>query len=160
MHVKAVSALDPRSKTLKFIPKEDRQTVWNLMLNKVKKGDTVQSLTSFDECPMKRSRYQYSSSEDEDSENEVTSTSMHKELLNYKHGTTADNDVYPLVWWKDRSSAYTRLSRLERKYLCTTATTVPCERLFSKAGNNVCRKRASLHSDNVNKLCCLNSWLN
>jgi len=35
---------------------------------------------------------------------------------------------------------------------------VPCERLFSLAGNVVSRRRASLNPTNGQKLVCLASW--
>ena len=65
----------------------------------------------------------------------------------------------PLEWWAAHAGAYGQLSSLARKYLASPATSVPCERLFSLAGNIIQKKRAALHSDNVNKLVCLSNWL-
>ena len=50
------------------------------------------------------------------------------------------------------------LKTVALRYLSTPATTVPCERLFSLAGNIVTQKRASLLPDNVEKLVCMASW--
>lgn len=65
----------------------------------------------------------------------------------------------PLEWWAAHTGAYGQLSSLAGKYLAAPAMSVPCERLFSLAGNIIQKKRAALHSDNVNKLVCLSNWL-
>ena len=38
---------------------------------------------------------------------------------------------FPLDFWRKNSQRYELLSRLEQKYLCVSASSVPCERLFS-----------------------------
>ncbi|KAI4801021.1 hypothetical protein KUCAC02_006184 [Chaenocephalus aceratus] len=65
----------------------------------------------------------------------------------------------PLQWWSTHEGAHPQLSALARKYLGSPATSVPCERLFSLAGNIVQKKRAALSSENVNRLVCLSNWL-
>uniref|UniRef100_A0A3Q3X9E4 HAT C-terminal dimerisation domain-containing protein n=1 Tax=Mola mola TaxID=94237 RepID=A0A3Q3X9E4_MOLML len=65
----------------------------------------------------------------------------------------------PLQWWSTHAGAHPQLSVLARKYLASPATSVPCERLFSLAGNIVEKKRAALSSENVNILVCLSKWL-
>ena len=57
-----------------------------------------------------------------------------------------------LQWWKVRSVNYKYLSKLAKKFLCNTATSVPSERIFSNAGNVVSQKRSCLSLQNVNRL--------
>ena len=57
----------------------------------------------------------------------------------------------PLEWWRlCAKSKY--LSKLAKKTLCNTATSVPSERIFSFAGNIVRKKRSCLSPNNVNCL--------
>ena len=62
----------------------------------------------------------------------------------------------PLEWWHENSNRYQGLSKLAKKYLCITATSVPSERLFSKAGELVSHKRSCLKPKNVDMLLFLN----
>ena len=62
----------------------------------------------------------------------------------------------PLNWWLEHKKNYPKLSKLAQKYLCVTATSVPSERLFSKAGELVSHKRSHLKPKNVNMLLFLN----
>ncbi|VVC41286.1 Ribonuclease H-like domain,Zinc finger C2H2-type,Zinc finger, BED-type,HAT, C-terminal dimerisation, partial [Cinara cedri] len=47
----------------------------------------------------------------------------------------------PLKWWKDNKNVYPCLFELMKKRLCVLATSVPCERIFSKAGQTLTEKR-------------------
>ncbi len=40
----------------------------------------------------------------------------------------------PLKWWESRAAVYPRLTKLMAERLCTVATSVPSERIFSKTG--------------------------
>ena len=51
------------------------------------------------------------------------------------------------------------LARLASKYLCACATSVPLERVFSKAGYIANHFRARLSAENVNKLVFLSNNL-
>ena len=62
----------------------------------------------------------------------------------------------PLEWWHENSNCYRGLSKLAEKYLCIMATSVPSERLFSKAGKLVSHKRSCLKPKNVDMLLFLN----
>ena len=72
------------------------------------------------------------------------------------HNATADatvevkkyiNDAYlprthdPLTYWKERAVIFPHLYVLAKKYLCMPATSVPCERIFSKAGEIIYKKK-------------------
>jgi len=43
-----------------------------------------------------------------------------------------------------------------KKRLCVLATSVPCERIFSKAGQTISEKRSRLSSKNFEKMIFLN----
>ena len=62
----------------------------------------------------------------------------------------------PLEWWSKNSRHYSTLVKLARKYLCITATSVPSERLFSKAGELISHKRSRMKPKNVNMFLFLN----
>ena len=50
----------------------------------------------------------------------------------------------PLEWWKVNQNLYPTLAHQVRKYLAISSTSVPCERLFSVAGNAITDKRNRL----------------
>ena len=58
----------------------------------------------------------------------------------------------PLEWWKSHHQSYPHLANMAQKYLGDVATSVPSERLFSTAGNNVNAKRSALDPENVESL--------
>ncbi len=62
----------------------------------------------------------------------------------------------PLSWWKENSIGFPLLQRLAKKYLTMQATSVPSERLFSKAGELISAKRSRIKPLNVNMFLFLN----
>ncbi|KAL4112258.1 hypothetical protein QTP88_016079 [Uroleucon formosanum] len=62
----------------------------------------------------------------------------------------------PLKWWKDNQNVYPCLFELMKKRLCILATSVPCERIFSKAGQTISEKRSRLSSKNFEKMIFVN----
>lgn len=62
----------------------------------------------------------------------------------------------PLKWWKDNQNVYPRLFELMKKRHCILATSVPCERIFSKAGQTITEKRSRLSSKNFEKMIFIN----
>lgn len=67
----------------------------------------------------------------------------------------------PLLWWKENEKRFGNLAPLAKKYLCILGTSVPSERLFSKAGELISIRRNRLKSKNVdmmifpNKICSI-----
>jgi hypothetical protein len=59
-------------------------------------------------------------------------------------------------WWQINEKGFPRLSALAKKYLSIPSTSVSSERIFSKAGNLITKKRTALKPDLVNKLVFLN----
>ncbi|XP_030763197.1 zinc finger BED domain-containing protein 1-like [Sitophilus oryzae] len=74
------------------------------------------------------------------------------EIKMYSEEANLDRKKDPLIWWSERQRVYPWLSQLAKKYLCICATSVPCERIFSKAGQIVTERRNRLKSKNVEKL--------
>jgi hypothetical protein len=50
----------------------------------------------------------------------------------------------PFEWWRQNKSRFPAVALLARKLLCVPAMSVPSERLFSKAGDVITKKRNSL----------------
>ena len=67
----------------------------------------------------------------------------------------------PLAYWTDHKNVYPNLYVLAIKFLCMPATSVPSERVFSKCGEIVCKKRNRLKPSTVEKIVFLNKniWL-
>lgn len=62
----------------------------------------------------------------------------------------------PLEWWKARAAIYPHLAKLAKQYLCIVATSVPSERIFSKAGQLISERRSRLKGKNVQIILFLN----
>ncbi|KAL0217292.1 hypothetical protein RCL1_007873 [Eukaryota sp. TZLM3-RCL] len=81
------------------------------------------------------------------------------ELEVYLKERTASQHQDPLEWWKVNEERFPALSILAKETLIVQATSVPSERLFSKAGDIVSQKRCRLNPLNVRVLTCLKSWM-
>ncbi|XP_045463692.1 zinc finger BED domain-containing protein 4-like [Harmonia axyridis] len=58
----------------------------------------------------------------------------------------------PLIWWKNKQHNFPNLAKLAREKLITVATSVPCERLFSKSEIVLSDRRNRLSNDKVTKI--------
>ena len=65
----------------------------------------------------------------------------------------------PLLWWKVNEKRFGFLAPIAKKYLCIPGTSVPSERLFSKAGELISIRRNWLKSKNVDMMIFLNKNL-
>ncbi|XP_063222172.1 E3 SUMO-protein ligase ZBED1-like [Bacillus rossius redtenbacheri] len=65
----------------------------------------------------------------------------------------------PLTWWFERREVYPTLFQLAKKRLCVVATSVPCERVFSKAGQIITDRRSRLSGKSVSQILFLNENL-
>ncbi|XP_064467904.1 E3 SUMO-protein ligase ZBED1-like isoform X2 [Ornithodoros turicata] len=63
----------------------------------------------------------------------------------------------PLSWWRDRKQLYPRVHETMKSRMCIPATSVPCERMFSKAGQVATEARNRLSGKNVRTLMFLNA---
>jgi hypothetical protein len=65
----------------------------------------------------------------------------------------------PLAYWRNHQNVYPHLFNLAKKNLCSPASSVPCERVFSKSGEVVSKKRNRLSPKTVEKIMYLNKNL-
>lgn len=86
----------------------------------------------------------------------VSSTLLIRQYNELAHVPRTQN---PMAFWKAHSSTMPELSKLSKKYLCIPATSVPSERLFSKAGLIANDRRNRLKPKHVDMLVFLNSCL-
>ncbi|XP_029289099.1 uncharacterized protein LOC115009315 [Cottoperca gobio] len=59
----------------------------------------------------------------------------------------------PLQYWKSNERAYPHLHELALKCLCSPCSSVPCERVFSKAGELVSKRRNRLGAKHFRNCC-------
>lgn len=85
----------------------------------------------------------------------VTSRAL-VEVQRYLEEAIQNRNSDPLKWWFENKHNYPYLSQLARKMLCALGTSVPCERVFSKAGQVLSDRRSSLSSKKVQMLLFLN----
>lgn len=62
----------------------------------------------------------------------------------------------PLTWWEERKKIYPALYTIAKQRLCIVATSVPCERIFSKTGLITNDRRNRLKAANLSKIIFLN----
>lgn len=78
------------------------------------------------------------------------------ELRSYSDEPLIGREDDPLAYWQKREALYPRLSKLAKRYLVIPASSVPCERVFSKAGELITDRRNRLSPTHVNELLFLN----
>lgn len=66
----------------------------------------------------------------------------------------------PIEWWKQQRCVYPNLTEVFIKSCNIVATSVPCERMFSKSGLIINQRRSRLTTDKVEKLIILNVNMN
>lgn len=78
------------------------------------------------------------------------------EIQRYLEEPPVPRSEDPLMWWKTNYYNFPHLSQIFQKKFITVATSVPCERLFSKSGQIISDRRNRLSSEKVKKLLFIN----
>ncbi|CAH2019760.1 unnamed protein product [Acanthoscelides obtectus] len=81
------------------------------------------------------------------------------EVEKYLDEPLLQRDCDPFMWWEQRKHVYPRLYVLMKSRLSIVATSVPSERIFSKAGQTLTEKRSSRQGQKVSMLLFWNSNL-
>ncbi|CAF4948117.1 unnamed protein product [Pieris macdunnoughi] len=74
------------------------------------------------------------------------------ETQKYLDDTVLSPDTNPLEWWRINQQIYPNLAKLAKIKLNAMASSVPCERLFSVAGNILTERRSRLGSRKLEQL--------
>uniref|UniRef100_A0A3B3CQM1 HAT C-terminal dimerisation domain-containing protein n=1 Tax=Oryzias melastigma TaxID=30732 RepID=A0A3B3CQM1_ORYME len=78
------------------------------------------------------------------------------EVQRYMTDPPLERSEDPLVYWNEHKNIYPHLFSLAKKHLCIPASSVPFERVFSKAGEVFSRKRNRLSPKAAEKILLLN----
>lgn len=83
---------------------------------------------------------------------------LEEPILQRKDSSGISQD--PLVWWHQQRHIYPKLYKIMKTRVCIMATSVPCERIFSKAGQIVNERRERLKTDKISQVIFLSYNLN
>ncbi|KAL4083712.1 hypothetical protein QTP88_029028 [Uroleucon formosanum] len=78
------------------------------------------------------------------------------EVQRYLEEPVLKRNSNPLEWWQEHKYNYPFLNVLARKMLCCLGSSVPCERVFSKAGLLISDRRSCLNTKKAEMLLFLN----
>jgi hypothetical protein len=99
------------------------------------------------------------SSSNEDVEPDPEVLRYYSELPLPLYDSATNKIADPLLWWKFHQPKYPHLAKLARKFLCINPTSVSPERIFSKSGWIVNKRRTLLKDEHVAMLVFLSSNL-
>ncbi|XP_036346191.1 zinc finger BED domain-containing protein 1-like [Rhagoletis pomonella] len=88
---------------------------------------------------------------------ENTTAAGLRELDKYLNEDILNRKQDPLKWWHERKDVYPHLYKYVLKRFCIVATSVPCERVFSGAGQILNERRTLLKSNKLSNLMFLHS---
>lgn len=160
----ASTYLDPRFKQLSF----GGSFKANLEATKSRLSQQLKPVAEPDEPATEMTEVQVTSLPDSIWEShDQTVQRMKKHEVSTPISKTPELDAYedknvllrhqdPLSWWKANELTLPELSRLAKKYLACPATSTPSERLFSKAGQLICQRRANISDKNINRVLFVN----
>ena len=74
------------------------------------------------------------------------------EMNLYRETARVNRFEDPMKWWRQHSNVITKFARLAKRHIGIPATSVPSERVFSKAGELVSARRSRLKQSNVDIL--------
>lgn len=155
------SILDPRHK-LKKISKtewgknleEESYECFKKIYERYQKKFSVSSsyTETVQDLPMKNKGLNLGAIFDSDEENEED------ELKRYLQDKCAPEKTDVLRWWSDHEKIYPILAKMAMDKLSIMASSVPVERLFSKAGLIDQPLRNASKEETFRALLCINSW--
>ena len=77
---------------------------------------------------------------------------MKTELDRYISAPLPETSINPYKWWTEHKHLYPHVATLARNKMSIPATSLPSERLFSKAGTVISDRKTRLKPENTEKL--------
>ena len=158
----AVAAIvDPRYKKAAFSDLGSLETVTRRMMNEA--ASCTPEPEAADSQPARKKPSQLWEEfdkrvEETDTRVSVTTNATIEKQQYFQH-KNLPRESNPLQWWKENSMHLPLLQELAKKYLCVPGTSVPAERVFSKAGELVTARRNALKPKSVDMVLFLNKNL-
>ncbi|MGH0134531.1 UNVERIFIED_CONTAM: hypothetical protein FKN15_054423 [Acipenser sinensis] len=152
------AAVDTHFKRLKGLSPQKKEEIYPRILEHLAGMHDEKQHESMEPL-LKKMTMCKSLADDSDSEEDTESNKRKCELNMYRAIKPELLATDPLDLWEKNQAAFPRMAAFEKRSLCITATSVPCERLLSSAGCIVEERRSSLLLDNIEKLVCLKNWL-
>jgi hypothetical protein len=157
------SILDPRYKKLEFVSDSIRKSAYKKLIEEMSAIRTysdrnnelmqTESHSLDNNIPSSVSAINLILGVNLNNSNEISPKDEFNSFINSP--PICDNNV--LMWWKGHQKDYPTLSILSKKYLGIPATSVTSERIFSKTGWLLSKKRQLLSANIVNSVIFINS---
>lgn len=159
--------LDPRFKKLPFTDQEKLKKIQDRLISSMNKASDSQTQTGPASQVTIHQIAQTSTDRQVNLCKEHETVKEHQKVTQPCAGRHADMKRYleeqiiprnedPLCWWKQHAPLLPLLQDQVKKILCIPATSVPSERVFSRAGELISDRRNCLSDGNVNMLLFLN----
>ncbi|KAG8228342.1 hypothetical protein J437_LFUL009387 [Ladona fulva] len=158
--LQTVTFLDPRFKSMVFGNSADdvKKNTTNLLSQRIAEANRTAEVSAND---------QFSGDSDElsiwsDFDKTVATTQPQGSYTSIEVQRYLEDDILPrnkesLQWWNSHKIIYPNLAKLAQERLCILASSVPCERLFSKAGMVITDRRNRNKEKKANMILFLNS---
>jgi hypothetical protein len=142
------SYFDKRFSNLKFLKNEEREEAIAEIKEELKQieAETKEKQKESEEKqiePKKKKRFLGAGLSDSDEEAE----GFEEEVKKYDAETRLKTEGDPFEWWRQRKSAYPLMSKLARKYLPVQGTLTPAQRVMSRLGAILTKRRQRMSSD-------------
>ena len=147
------SFFDKRFSHLKFLKEEDKVELMESIKEELEaiEAEKVNEKRGREEDePVKKKRFLGAGFDDSDDEAETCG--VEGELRNYLKERKLKIDGDPFEWWRNRREEYPVMSKLARKYLAVQGTSTPAERVMSRLGTVLTKRRQSLTGEIFSKM--------
>lgn len=162
--------LDPRFKNISFGLEENAKNAESWVIDEIKQIIQQNSNTQTDANPNVETAGTVSVDSSKDiwayldqkinKKKSVITPSITAQLMvrQYLQMPYLDRSKCPLTFWEEHKNTLPEMYQIAVKYLCIPGTSVPSERVFSKAGQLTNIRRNRLLPKNLNKIIFLNSF--